>query len=180
MEDHDHPVAQSLALGTLSAVCFAAGLALTEAPGEVAVDIDLKPFVIPYLLIALSRYGIPTLAIGFGGAVGEGILDIFEGYELDDPVGFLGYVLGFTVFGRYLEWRSDPPTAGTLSVGAVLGAFVQAVFEGIAFFIFRPSSGAGDALLSIIGNTVSHGVILGAIPLVALFPVLRRRLATAA
>jgi len=87
-DGRDHPLAQSLALGTLSATVFAGGLVITEAPGEVAVDIDLKPFVIPYLLIALTRYGIPTLAIGFGGAVGEGILDIFEGYELDDPVGF--------------------------------------------------------------------------------------------
>ena len=98
-------------LGVASAVLFITGLLVSESFGEFALDIDLKPFFLPYLLIALSRYGIPTLSVSLGGAIGEGILDVFEDYELDDPIGFLGYVLGFTAFGWYLRSVADDPRA---------------------------------------------------------------------
>jgi len=90
------------------------------------------------ILLFLTGYTIPTLSVGLGGAIGEGILDVFEGYELDDPIGFLGYVLGFTAFGWYLKSVADDPRAPlSLTVGAVLGTFVRAVFEGIAFSFSR-------------------------------------------
>jgi hypothetical protein len=146
------------------------GLLVTEMVGEVAVDVDLKPFFVTYLFLAVVRFGIPTLVVGLGAAVGEGILDVFEGYELDDPIGFLGYVVGFTAFGWYLDKVADDPTRPrALAVGAVLGAFVQALFEGLAFFAFDPAATFVDASISVGGNTLTHGVLLGAIPLVLLF-----------
>jgi hypothetical protein len=165
-----------LLLGVASAVLFGLGLLLTESVGEFAVDVDLKPFFLPYLLIVFSRYGVGTLSIGLGAAVGEGVLDVFEGYELDDPVGFIGYVLGFTAFGWYLnEVAADPDSTRSLAVAAVLGGFVQASFEGLAFLVFGAETGPRAATLSVLGNTVTHGVLLGAVPLVVLVPVLRDR-----
>jgi hypothetical protein len=150
---------------------FAAGLLLTEAPGELALDVDLKPFFVPYLLIAAMRYGLPTLSVGLGAAMGEGVLDIVEGYELDDPIGFIGYVVGFTLFGWYLHRVADDPTARRAQVtAAVLGALVQAAFEGLAFVLFATDAHTLDAVASVLGNTLTHGVVLGAIPLVRLYP----------
>ena len=165
------PAVMTALLGVASAVLFMIGLLLSESFGEFALDIDLKPFFLPYLLIALSRYGIPTLSVGLGGAIGEGILDVFEGYELDDPIGFLGYALGFTAFGWYLKSVADDPRAPlSLTVGAVLGAFVQAVFEGIAFLVFEASADPLNAVFSVAGNTITHGVLLGAVPLGLILP----------
>lgn len=65
----------------------------------VGVDIDLKPFFIPYQLISAASFDVPTVSIALGCVLGEGILDIFDGDELDDPFGFLGYVFGLYVFG---------------------------------------------------------------------------------
>ena len=161
-------------LGILSALLFGIGVAMTEIPGELLVDIDLKPFFIPYLLILLSPFGIPTLSIALGGALGEGFLDVFEGYELDDPFGFLGYAFGFYVFGLYLDRvASDPTSRRAWTIAALLGAFIQALLEGIAFLIFEPTKGVGPVVLSVLGNTATHGLILGAIPLFVLFPYLR-------
>jgi hypothetical protein len=170
----DHPPAtvhatRTLLLSLASAVLFGIGLLVTESVGEFAVDVDLKPFFIPYLIIAATRFGITTLGIAVGAAVGEGILDIFEGYELDDPIGFLGYVLGFTTFGWYLDAIADDPASRrALAIGATLGALVQAVFEGVAFLVFEATAGPLDATVSIAGNTLTHGILLGAIPLVAI------------
>ena len=159
-----------VAYGTASGVLFGTGLLLTESLGELAFDVDLKPFVLPYLLIAVTRFGLPTLSVGLGAALGEGILDIFEGYELDDPIGFLGYVFGFTVFGWYLHKVAEEPTSWrSLSVGAILGAFVQAFFEGAALFALNSAVAPSNVTVEILGNTVTHGIILGAIPLVFLF-----------
>jgi hypothetical protein len=171
------PPVMTALLGVASAVLFMGGLLISETFGELALDVDLKPFFLPYLLIALSRYGLSTLSVGLGGAIGEGILDVFEGYELDDPIGFLGYILGFVAFGWYLESVADDPRAPlSLTVGAVLGAFVQAVLEGIAFFIFEASASPLDTALSVAGNTVTHGVVLGAVPLIIILPYLRERI----
>ena len=87
--------AKILAYGIASSILFGIGLLITEfLIGEVALDVDLKPFFIPYILIAINRFGLSTMSIGLGAAIGEGVLDVFEGYELDDPIGFLGYFLG--------------------------------------------------------------------------------------
>ena len=161
-----------------SAVVFALALVVTESFGEVAVDVDLKPFFLPYLMLATVRYGLPALSIGLGAALGEGVLDIFEGYELDDPIGFIGYVVGFMAFSWYLrEVVSDPTRTRSQIVAAILGGFVQAVFEGAAFLAFAPAAGVEQAVVSVLGNTVTHGLLLGAIPLVALLSALRPRLA---
>jgi hypothetical protein len=156
----------------IAAVTFGVGLLVTEAPGEVALDVDLKPFFLPSLLIAAVGYGLPTYSVGIGAAVGEGVLDVFEGYELDDPIGFLGYAAGFIVFGWYIHRVADDPTdARALTVAAVLGGAVQACFEGVAYYVFDPSASSLDAILSVLGNTITHGIVLGAIPLVLLAPV---------
>jgi len=161
----------SILLGLAGAVLFGAGLLLTEAVGELAVDVDFKPFFVTYLFLSVVRFGIPTLIVGLGGALAEGVIDVFEGYELDDPIGFLGYMIGFTAFGWYLAERADDPASPrALTVGALLGAAVQALFEGIAFLIFESSAHLFDASVSVIGNTISHGLLLGAIPLVLLRP----------
>jgi len=160
-----------IGVGCLSALLFAAGLLLTEAPGELALDVDLKPFFLPYLLIAAMRYGLPTLSVGLGAAMGEGVLDIVEGYELDDPIGFIGYVVGFTLFGWYLHRVADDPTARRAQItAAVLGALAQAAFEGLAFVLFATDAHTLDAVASVLGNSLTHGVVLGAIPLVWLYP----------
>jgi hypothetical protein len=152
-------------------------LVVTESVGEVATDVDLKPFFVPYLLIAAVRFGVPTLSVGVGAAVGEGVLDIFEGYEIDDPVGFIGYVVGFLAFGWYLrEVADDPASRRTQTVAALLGAAVQASFEVVAFLIFELSAMPGEAVVSLVGNTVTHGLLLGAIPFVVLFPLVGDRL----
>lgn len=164
-------------LGIASAVLFSLGLLATELLGEIGVDIDFKPFFIPYLLIALTRSGIPTLSVGLGAAIGEGALDVFEGYELDDPVGFIGYVVGFNAFGWYLhEVAEDPNTWKSLSIGAILGALVQAIFEGIAFLIFKSTTGSVTVGLSVLGNTFTHGILLGAVPLLTFLPWIRKRI----
>jgi len=160
---------QLLAVGVASGVFFAGGLLITEATGEFAVDVDLKPFVIPYLLIAINRFGLPTLSVGLGAALGEGALDVAEGYELDDPVGFLGYFLGFSMFGWYLhKVASDPTQLRSLVIASTLGGFLQAVVEASAFFIFETTAGPPAAAFSALGNTVTHGILLGAVPLVVL------------
>ncbi|WP_049934910.1 hypothetical protein [Haloplanus natans] len=158
-------------VGVLSGLLFTVGLLVAEAPGELALDVDLKPFFLPYLLIAVVRYGFLTLSAGLGAAIGEGALDVAEGYELDDPVGFIGYVVGFTLFGWYLHRVANDPTARRAqTVAAILGAFGQAVFEGLAFLVFATDASPLDAGASVVGNTVTHGVVLGAIPLVVLYP----------
>lgn len=173
--------AKILAYGIASSILFGIGLLITEfLIGEVALDVDLKPFFIPYILIAINRFGLSTMSIGLGAAIGEGVLDVFEGYELDDPIGFLGYFLGFTVFGWYLHEVADDPTQlRSLTLGAALGAFVQAVFEASAFLIFKSTAGSFDAVVSTVGNTITHGLLLGAIPLLILvqsFPTLKSRI----
>lgn len=161
-----------IGIGVLSGLLLAAGLVVTEAPGEIATDVDLKPFFLIYLLVAVCRYGVPTLSAGLGAAVGEGVLDVFEGYELDDPIGFIGYVVGFTVFGWYLHRVAEDPSDGRSQVvAAVLGAFAQALAEGLAFLAIDADAGVMAAAVSVAGNTVTHGVVLGAIPLVLLYPV---------
>ncbi|MFB6122099.1 MAG: hypothetical protein ABEJ78_01390 [Haloferacaceae archaeon] len=168
-----------LGLAVGSAVLFALGLELTEFFGEFALDVDFKPFFIPYLLISFVRFRISTLAIGTGAALGEGALDVSEGYELEDPLGFVGYVIGFMAFGWYLRDVADDPASGRAqTIAATLGAFVQATSEGLAFFLFETEAGLLDGVTSVLGNTVTHGLVLGAVPLVVLYSYLHGRVGT--
>jgi hypothetical protein len=52
------------------------------------------------------------------------------------------------------------------------------VFEGLAFVTFRPDVMPEGAILSVLGNTVTHGLLLGAVPLLVLYPALNERLGT--
>ncbi|MGF1457554.1 MAG: hypothetical protein ACFBSG_00855 [Leptolyngbyaceae cyanobacterium] len=156
----------------ITAVLFAIGLLIFERIPEIPVDIDWKPFFIVYAIIALLPLGGPTWAAGFGAAVGEGFLDLIEGYEVDDPFGFIGYIVGFAVAG-YI-FRNQPKNKMLLVFGAIVGAAVQAAFEAAALMIFG-EEGFPVALRALLGNTFTHGIALGAIPLLMVVPLLYGR-----
>lgn len=169
------PLRRILAFGVAAGGLFAAGLLVTEGVGEVGLDVDFKPFVLPFLVIATAEFDERTLAASVGAGLGEGLLDVVEGYEADDPFGFLGYVVGFLVFGWLLREVAPDVTDGRWQALACLaGAATQACFEGAAFYVLS-DVGARQAALSVLGNTVTHGLLLGAIPFVVLFPAVRRR-----
>ncbi|MFC7226621.1 hypothetical protein N0B31_04340 [Salinirubellus salinus] len=165
-------------LFAVASITFFVASAVTEQVPEFATDVDLKAFFLIYLLVALVPYGLATLSAGIGMAVGEGAYDIIEGYELDDPFGFVGYVLGIVTFGWVLHVAGDPTDRRWQVAAAVAGAGVQATFEGVAFFVLS-DAGLPVALFSILGNTVTHGVVLGAVPLVLLLPVVAEPIAQA-
>lgn len=156
------------------ATLFFLGLLSTEMFGEIPPDVDFKPFFIPLVLLAsLSwRY---RWAVALGAAIGEGVGDLFEGYELaDDPVGFMGYVLGFLAAAQIL--RDRPHQRSRLLAAGLVAGFVNAVPEAIGFFMVEHVE-PWVAVWSALGNALSHGVLLGAIPLVLLAPTARRTLA---
>jgi hypothetical protein len=62
-----------------------------------------------------------------------------------------------------------------VSVACVVGAFVQAVIEATTFLI-RTDTGLSVAILDALGNTVTHGILLGAIPKILLIPLFYDRL----
>jgi hypothetical protein len=163
-------------LGVSAALFFVASV-VTEGFGELALDVDFKLFFLLYVLLAAVPYGLATLSVAIGGAMGEGAYDVIEGYELDDPFGFVGYVLGFVTFGWILhQVAPDPSDRRWQALAAVTGALIQATFEGVAFLILGDVN-VGGAVLSVLGNTVTHGVVLGAVPLVVCYPVLNERIA---
>jgi hypothetical protein len=164
---------RSIPLVAVGAVVFAAGVGVAELAGELGSDVDLKPFFLVYLLVAMARFGGPTLALGLGAAVGEGVHDLIEGYEPDEPLGFVGFVVGFMLFGWLLHrFAPDPGDRRYQALAAVAAAFVQALFEGFAF-LFGAEFGPTEAIISVVGNTVTHGVVLGAVPFVLLYPLVR-------
>jgi hypothetical protein len=165
-------------LFVVASVAFFLASAVTEQVPEFATDVDLKAFFLIYLLVALVPYGLATLSAGIGMAVGEGAYDIIEGYELDDPFGFVGYVLGIVTFGWVLHVAGDPTDRRWQVAAAVAGAGVQATFEGVAFLVLS-DAGVPVALFSVLGNTVTHGLVLGAVPLVLLLPLVGDSLAGA-
>jgi hypothetical protein len=165
-------------LFVVASVVFFLASAVTEQVPEIGTDVDLKAFFLIYLLVALVPYGLATLSVGIGMAVGEGAYDVIEGYELDDPFGFVGYVLGIVTFGWVLHVAGDPTDRRWQVAAAVSGAAVQATFEGIAFYVLS-DAGAVTAFLSILGNTLSHGLLLGAVPFVLLLPLVGGPIATA-
>lgn len=162
-----------MVVSALVAVLFFFGLVIFERIPEIPVDIDFKPFFIPFLFIALLPRGLPALAIALGAAVGEAMGDIIEGYEVDDPFGFFGYFIGFAVAGyiigdRPLKWLR-------VTVACIIGSAVQAVIEASAFIVFD-EEGVGVAAWSALGNTVTHGIILGAVVTVPLVFALHGRI----
>jgi uncharacterized membrane protein len=176
--------AKFVVIAGFSAVIFIISLLITERAGEIPVDIDWKAFGLIFAIIALMPVGMPTWAAGVGAAVGEGILDFLEGYEADDILGFIGYIVGFAVAG-YIFGNRRQPTWLLLIIGSVAGAFVQYTIEGLGFLLIAPpdesglfgASGAlGVYIVALIGNTVTHGIILGAILTVILVPLLKGRL----
>lgn len=176
--DHQRvPPSKLMVITGIVAVLFMGSLLLTEFAGvpEILGDTDWKSFFIPYLFIALLPYGYATLSVGFGAALGEGILDIVEGYAPDDAFGFAGYVIGFWTFGYVLHKWGDPTNKYHMSVAAVVGAFVQIAIEGIGYLAVE-----GEALsfyaINVVGNTITHGIILGMIPLLLIYPMLQGRI----
>lgn len=156
----------------LTAVLFAGALAIGEGLGEIPPDIDWKAFFVVYTVIVFVPWGTPTVAAAVGATIAEGILDFFEGIEPDEPFGWAGYIVGFTVAGYFFK---DPSNKVKLAIGAVLGAFVQFAIEGLVFIVIE-----GEAmsvyLTALAGNTVTHGIILGAIPLIPTVAALRGRM----
>ncbi|MEO1044771.1 MAG: ATP-binding cassette domain-containing protein [Pseudomonadota bacterium] len=156
----------------VTAVLFFLGLIPLEAIPEIPVDIDSKPFFIPLVLAALLPTGRPGFAVALGASLGEGLRDMMEGYELDDPIGFVGYAVGFALASYVIGTRARSPLF--LTIGAIVAAFVQALFEASSFLLFGTES-MGIVIQSTIGNTITHGVIWGAIPLLFLVPALHGR-----
>jgi hypothetical protein len=60
-------------------------------------------------------------------------------------------------------------------MACIVGAFVQAVIEASAFLVFG-EEGLSVAIFSALGNTVTHGIILGAIITIPLVKALHGRL----
>lgn len=166
--------ARFVVIAGVSAVLFIISLLITERFGEIPVDIDWKAFGIIFALIALLPVGMPTWAAAVGAAVGEGILDFVEGYEPDDPIGFFGYIVGFVAAG-YIFGNVEQPAWVRLIVGSIVGAFLQWAIEGIGLLVI-----GGETFViyvqGLIGNTITHGVILGAPITVALVVLLKGRL----
>lgn len=171
-----------IVIAGLTAVLFAGGLTLTEF-AELGLDIDFKPFFVVYAVIVFVPWGTPTVAAALGATLAEGTLDIVEGAAADDPFGWVGYFLGFTAAGWI--FGDDTSTTSKLALGAVVGAFVQYAVEGLYLFAIGAEPGTlfgtefSGALViyavSVIGNTVTHGVILGAIPLIPTVQSLKGR-----
>jgi hypothetical protein len=159
--------AQLTVITGLSAVLFFLVLVPIDSIPEIPVDIDFKPFFVPLTLVALLPVGRPALAVGFGAAVGEGLRDILEGYEIDDGFGFVGYVVAFTLAGYVIGQR--PRSWLRLAAAALVAAAVNAALEGASFALLG-SEGVDVAVESAIGNTLTHGVIAGAIPLLFAVP----------
>lgn len=156
----------------LTAVLFAGALAIGEGLGEIPPDIDWKAFFVVYTVITFVPWGTPTIAAAVGATLAEGILDFFEGIEPDEPFGWTGYIVGFTVAGYFMK---DPSNKVKLAIGAVAGAFVQFAIEGLVFIVIE-NKAMSVYLTALAGNTVTHGIILGAIPLIPTVAALRGRM----
>lgn len=155
------------------AVTFFLALTFVEAIPEIPVDVDFKPFFIPMAFAALvPRAWGPLLAVGLGGMLGEFMRDLLEGYEIDDPIGAVGYVVGFVVGGYLVGNR--PLNKARLAFAVFMSGFLHAVIEVTALLLFD-SELMKVAIWSAVGNTVNDGIILGAIPAVLLMPRLYGR-----
>ena len=169
----DTPTSKLIVIAVLCSVFFFLALTLLEVIPEIPVDIDFKPFFIPLAFVALLPLGKPTVAAGLGASLGECLRDMLEGYEIDDPFGAVGYAVAFIMAGALIQNR--PLSKGRVFVAAVLAGFVQALFEAGAFLLFGEET-LKIAVWSAIGNTVTHGLLMGAIPLVRIIPQLHGRI----
>jgi hypothetical protein len=158
-------------LTVLTAVTFFLGLTVFEAIPEIPVDIDFKPFFIPMSFVALVPKGWPLFAVSLGGMLGEFLRDLLEGYEIDDPIGAVGYVVGFMVAGYII---ANPLNKIRVVIAAAVAGFVHAAIEATAFILFSEET-AYIAIWSAIGNTITDGIILGAIPTPFILPQLYGR-----
>lgn len=159
-------------IAALCGVLFYFGLLITERIPEIPVDIDQKPFFIPLLFVALLPLGAPAWAAAVGAALGEAFGDILEGFEPDDPIGFFAYILGFAAAAYII--RNRPLSKGRLAAAALTAGFLQAAIEASSFLIFDEEN-LRVTVQSALGNTLTHGVIWGVIPLLLLVPALHGR-----
>lgn len=159
-------------IAALCGVLFYFGLLLTERIPEIPVDIDQKPFFIPLLFVALLPLGRATWATALGAALGEAFGDILEGYEPDDAFGFVGYVFGFAAAGYMI--RNRPLDRVQLALAPIVAGLVQAIPEGFALVLIG-SEAVGAAAISVVGNTLFHGVVWGTVPVLLLVPLLHGR-----
>jgi hypothetical protein len=169
----DTPTSKLIVIAVLCSVFFFLALTLLEAIPEIPVDIDFKPFFIPLAFVALVPVGKPMVAAGLGASLGEFLRDMLEGYEIDDPFGAVGYAVAFIMAGALIH--NQPLNKGRVFVAAVLAGFVQALFEAGAFLLFGEET-LKIAVWSAIGNTITHGFLMGAIPLVRIIPQLHGRI----
>jgi len=160
-------------VGVLSTVTFFLVLTLTEAIPEIPVDIDFKPFFLPMSLIAVVPTGCPALAVSVGAMLGEFMRDMLEGYEVDDPIGAVGYVFGF--FSSAYIIGNHPLSKIRVAVACLVAGFVHAAIEATSFIIFDTET-TYIAIYSTIGNTITDGLIMGAIPTVFIVPRLYGRI----
>ena len=172
MNDRSSGGSDFLAVLGFTSVAFFLLLLPFELIPEIPVDIDAKPFFVPLAICALLPAGRIGLAVALGVALGEGIRDLMEGYELDDPIGFFGYIAGFYVASAI--FAAAPFNTVTLVLGSVVCAAVQSALEASSFLLFGGEA-LSVAVWSAVGNTISHGLIFGAIPLLFLVPLLHGR-----
>jgi hypothetical protein len=171
MENANTP--KLIVITVLCAVIFFLALTLIEVIPEIPVDIDWKPFFIPLAFVALVPVGKPTIAAALGASLGEFLRDMLEGYEIDDPFGAVGYVLAFTIAGYIIG--NQPLSKVRLFVAAMVSGVVQAVFEAATFLLFGEET-LQVALWSWLGNSITHGLVMGAIPLILIMPQLYNRI----
>jgi hypothetical protein len=167
------PTPKLVVIAVICAVLFFLALTLLEAIPEIPVDIDFKPFFIPLAFVALLPVGAPTFAVPLGATLGELLRDMLEGYEIDDPIGTIGYVVGFVLAGYIIGNR--PLSKARLITAAVGSGFAQAVIEASSFLLFSKET-VEIAVWSAMANTITHGVVMGAVPLLFLVPRLHGRI----
>ncbi|MFB2935113.1 hypothetical protein ACE1B6_07520 [Aerosakkonemataceae cyanobacterium BLCC-F154] len=165
--------AKLVIVGVLSTVSFFILLTLTEAIPEIPVDIDFKPFFVPMSLIAVVPTGCPALAVSLGAMLGEFLRDMLEGYEIDDPIGAVGYVVGF--FSSAYVIGNRPLNKVRVFIACLVAGFVHAVIEATSFIIFDTET-LYIAVYAAIGNTITDGLIMGAIPTIFIVPRLYGRI----
>jgi hypothetical protein len=167
------PTSKLIVIAVICAVLFFLALTLLEAIPEIPVDIDFKAFFIPLAFVALLPVGAPTFAAALGAALGELLRDMLEGYEIDDPIGAIGYVVGFVLAGYIIGGR--PLSKARLIAAGAGSGFAQAVIEASSFLLFSKET-VEIAVWSAMANTITHGVVMGAVPLLFLVPRLHGRI----
>ena len=99
--------------------------------------------------------------------------DLLEGYEIDDPIGAVGYVIGFFIAGYIVG--NHPLNKIRVAIAAAAAGFIHAAIEATAFILFSQET-VYIAFWSAIGNTITDGIILGAIPTPFVVPQLYGRI----